>query len=165
MTASRGRQANQVTVTRMIPAPASAIFDLLVDPARHAELDGSGHIKQSRPAPGQPGPGRLKLGDTFGMSMKRGRFAYTTRNVVVELTDDRAIAWRTLGPPMVTPFVTGRIWRYQLAPAEGGTVVSETWDISTEAALARPAVRRFLTKETRASMTRTLARIEEILAR
>jgi Polyketide cyclase / dehydrase and lipid transport len=153
------RDSNQVTVQRFIPVEPKVIFDLLADPARHIELDGSGHVQAAR-----SGPRRLKLGETFGMSMKRGRLPYTTRNVVVELDEDRVIAWQTLGPAVLTPFVTGRVWRYQLEPVEGGTMVSETWDISKEAALARPAVRRFLTEETRRSMTRTLGRIEEIVS-
>ena len=65
---------DQVTVQRLIAAPADVIFDLLADPSRHTELDGSGHVKGTR-----TDARRLKLGDTFGMSMKRGLFPYTTR--------------------------------------------------------------------------------------
>jgi uncharacterized protein YndB with AHSA1/START domain len=150
---------DQVTVQRLIPAPPNVIFDLLADPSRHTELDGSGHLKGAGKA-----SRRLKLGDTFGMSMKRGLFPYKTRNVVVDFEENQRIAWQTLGPPALTKFVTGRVWRYALEEVDGGTLVSETWDISQEAALARPAVRRMLTAETRAGMARTLATIEEIVA-
>ena len=35
---------NLVTVQRLIPAPAAAIFDLLADPSRHPQIDGSGTV-------------------------------------------------------------------------------------------------------------------------
>ncbi|HRW20196.1 MAG TPA: hypothetical protein P5181_15280, partial [Dermatophilaceae bacterium] len=60
--------------------------------------------------------------------------------------------------------VTGRVWRYRLEPVEGGTRVTETWDIGREAALSRPLVRRFMSDSTRTAMTRTLERIEQVLA-
>ena len=34
----------------------------------------------------------------------------------------------------------GRIWRYELEPVDGGTLVRETWDISQEASLSKPLV-------------------------
>lgn len=82
---------NLVTVQRLIPAPAAAIFDLLADPSRHAQIDGSGTVI----APTSAGSRRLALGDTFGMSMKMG-VGYSTRNVVIEFEPDRLIAWQTL---------------------------------------------------------------------
>ena len=33
-----------VTVERVIPAPPEAIFDLIADPARHHDIDGSGTV-------------------------------------------------------------------------------------------------------------------------
>lgn len=149
------RTRDQVTVERVIPAPAEAIFALLSSPDRHVEIDGSGTVQNSR------GSGRrLRLGDSFGMSMKVGA-RYSTRNEVVELEENRRIAWRTFQGPM-TKVASGRTWRYELEPVDGGTRVRETWDISTEAAPSRPLVRR-MAETTRANMERTLARIEEIV--
>ena len=125
---------NQVSVERVIDAPADAIFDLLVDPARHLDIDGSGTVRRAR-----SGGRRLKLGDSFGMDMKLGA-RYSTRNEVVELVENRLIAWRTLAPFPLSLLFTGRTWRYELEPVEGGTRVRETWDISTEARPGRPAV-------------------------
>ena len=34
-----------VTVDRTIPAPAEAIFELLADPSRHSDIDGSGTVR------------------------------------------------------------------------------------------------------------------------
>lgn len=150
---------DQVTVERVIPAPAEAIFALLSSPDRHVEIDGSGTVQNSR------GSGRrLRLGDSFGMSMKVGA-RYSTRNEVVELEENRRIAWRTFQGPVhgpVAKIASGRTWRYELEPVDSGTRVRETWDISTEAAPARPLVRR-MAETTRRNMERTLARIEEIV--
>lgn len=147
---------NSVSVERVIAAPADQIFDLLVDPARHLDIDGSGTVQKAR-----SGGRRLRLGDSFGMDMKLGA-RYSTRNEVVELEENSRIAWRTLAPAPLNLFFTGRTWRYELEPVEGGTLVRETWDISTEAALGRPAVRRMAGK-TRRDMERTLERIEQLV--
>jgi uncharacterized protein YndB with AHSA1/START domain len=148
---------DRVTVERVVPAPPSAVFDLLVDPARHLEIDGSGTVQRAR-----SGGRRLRLGDSFGMDMKWGP-RYSTRNLVVELEEDRRIAWRTLAPAPLDRLFTGRTWRYELEEVEGGTRVRETWDISTEAPLGRPAVRR-LADQTRGNMERTLERIEQVVS-
>ena len=148
---------NIVTVQRLIPAPASAIFDLLADPGRHQDIDGSGTLV----GPRSKGERRLGLGDSFGMSMDWG-VNYATKNVVVEFLEDRLIAWQTLAPKPLSYVLTGRIWRYELEPVDGGTIVRETWDISKVAFVSRPVVRR-MADMTRRNMERTLERIEEIV--
>lgn len=148
----------QVTVQRLIPAPAEAIFDILANPARHSEIDGSGTVRQARSSRGER---RLALGDSFGMDMNWG-LSYATRNVVTEFEENRRIAWRTLAPAPLDRLFTGRTWRYELEPHEGGTIVRETWDTTTEAWPARLAVRR-LSDLTRRNMTRTLERIEDVV--
>lgn len=147
---------DRVSVKRVVPAPADQIFDLLVDPARHLDIDGSGTVQRAR-----SGGRRLRLGDTFGMDMKLGA-KYSTRNEVVELVENERIAWRTLAPFPLTLLFTGRTWRYELEPVEGGTLVRETWDISTEAWPGRQAVRR-MAGQTKRNMERTLERIEELV--
>jgi len=147
---------DRVSVERVIPAPADKIFDLLVDPARHLDIDGSGTVQRAR-----SGGRRLRLGDSFGMDMKLGA-RYSTRNEVVELDENRLIAWRTLAPSPLTLLFTGRTWRYELEPVEGGTRVRETWDISTEAPLGRQVVRR-MAGSTKRNMERTLERIERLV--
>ncbi|MFN8021746.1 MAG: SRPBCC family protein [Acidimicrobiales bacterium] len=142
------------SVERVIPAPASAIFDLLADPARHHEIDGSGTVQQAK-----EGSHRVKLGDRFGMDMKMG-IPYAMVNEIIEFEDDRRIAWQTTSPIKVLGLVIGgRIWRYELEPVEGGTRVRETWDISKERI---PALVRPMRAKTREGMAKTLARIEEI---
>ncbi len=100
-----------------INAPAQVIFDVIANPRRHADFDGSGTVKGT-----VSGPQRLSLGATFGMSMNMG-FPYTTRNTVVEFDEGRRIGWRHIGR---------HTWRYELEPVDANTtVVTETFDGST----------------------------------
>lgn len=138
-----------VSATRTVPAPASVIFDLLADPARHAEIDGSDTVRRSRDG----GPVRLSLGARFGMDMKMFGVPYRMSNEVVEFEENRRIAWRHLGH---------HVWRYVLEPTgpDGGhTVVTESFDWGS----AR--VPRFYEivgypRTHEANMTRTLERLE-----
>ncbi len=145
-----------VTVERVIPADAVAVFALLADPARHHDIDGSGTVVEAK-----TGSERLALGSRFGMSMKMG-IPYSMVSEVVEFEEDRRIAWQTRGPGWIGQHVAGRIWRYELEPVDGGTRVRESWDIRQESTLSKPLVRRGA-ERTRANMAGTLARIEQIL--
>ena len=143
------------TVERVIHAPASAIFDLLADPSRHCEIDGSGTVRASTER-----SQRLAMGSTFGMKMKLV-IPYTMRSTIIEFETDRLIAWQTWGSFAIFNKVAGgRIWRYELAPVEGGTMVRESWDIRKERApaLVRPAAAR-----TVKAMAATLERIASIV--
>lgn len=139
------------SVERVIHAPASAIFELLADPAGHERIDGSGSVRGAR-----GGSKRLALGDTFSVSMKIG-LPYVSTNKVIEFEEDRRIAWQqTLGR---------QIWRYELTPVDNdaATLVRETFDGSKY--LGRPllGVLGVIPKH-RVNMARTLDRIEELLA-
>jgi uncharacterized protein YndB with AHSA1/START domain len=143
------------TVERLIPAPPDKIFELLVDPSQHRVIDGSGTVRDVKGS-----SERLTLGSKFGMSMKMG-IPYSMVSEVIEFEPDRRIAWQSRPPSSIgARFGGGRIWRYELEPVEGGTLVRESWDISQEKikAIVRPARKR-----TRESMEKTLARIEEIV--
>lgn len=146
-----------VSVERVIPVSPDKIFALIADPSRHHEFDGSGTVQQARNVPNE-----LKLGATFGMHMRMG-VPYAMRSTVVEYEPDRRLAWQTRAPiKLVDPFAGGRIWRYELEPVDGGTKVTESWDIRQESPLTKPLVRR-AAGETRRNMTRTLERIEAVL--
>jgi len=148
--------SNVETVERIIPAPANAIFDLLADPRRHAEIDGSGMVRDPKPDTVE----RLSLGSKFGMSMKLG-LKYSMVSEVVEFEVDRRIAWQSRPPSQLgAKLAGGRIWRYELESVEGGTRVRESWDITHEKVklFVRPA-----RTKTRKAMEKTLARIEEIV--
>lgn len=145
------------TVERFIPAPAAAIFDLIADPARHHEIDGSGTVREAT-----TGSQRLHLGSEFGMKMKAG-LPYSMVSTVIEFKENRILAWQTTSPlPVIGMLVGGRIWRYELEPVQGGTRVRESWDISKEKvkALVRP-----LRSKTRESMEKTLERIEQVVTK
>jgi len=148
--------ANDVeTVERVIPAPPDKIFELLADPRRHPEIDGSGSVRRAK-----EGPERLVLGSKFGMAMKLG-IPYSMESEVIEFEDNRRIAWQTRPPtPLGKRVAGGRIWRYELEPTDGGTRVRESWDISEEKvkAIVRPARKR-----TRVAMADTLERIEALV--
>jgi uncharacterized protein YndB with AHSA1/START domain len=148
--------SDTLSVQRLVPAPPEPIFDLLADPAGHAEIDGGGTLRGAR-----SGGRRLALGDRFGMDMHLG-VAYSTRNTVVELEENRRIAWQTSATGPVGSLLGGRIWRYELEPVDGGTRVSESWDVRHESAFTRPIVRQ-AAKKTRENMTATLERIEQVV--
>lgn len=145
-----------VTVERTIAATPQAIFDLLADPRRHSDIDGSGTVRGSR-GPAQ----KLALGSKFGMSMRLG-IPYGTENEVVEFDEPRRIAWQTRAATFGMRMFGGRIWSYELEPVEGGTLVRESWDITRESPVTKPMV-RMAAATTAKNMTATLERIEELL--
>jgi uncharacterized protein YndB with AHSA1/START domain len=145
-----------VTVERVIAAPPDKIFELLADPTRHREIDGSGTLVEAK----EPSR-RLQLGDRFGMSMRMG-VPYSMENTVIELEDDRRIAWQTRGGGRLGQKAGGRIWRYELEPVDGGTRVRESWDITQESPLTKPLV-KLSGGKTKKNMEATLARIEEVV--
>ncbi len=143
------------TVERFIAAPADRIFDILADPSRHQEIDGSGTVKGS-----PEGSQRLALGSKFGMSMKMG-IGYSMVSTVVEFEENRRIAWQPRPTFSLAKFLAGgRIWRYVLIPQDDGTLVRESWDITQE---AHPWAVRNMRSKTIDSMTKTLERIAHVV--
>lgn len=123
------RQVPHVSVERVIPASARAIFDVLASPARHAEIDGSGTLT------GNPrGPERLYLAARFGMGMSQQGVPYVSTNEVVEFVENRLICWQTYGELKGHKLIGGQKWRYELEPQEDGaeptTLVRATYDWS-----------------------------------
>lgn len=110
-----GTQSRWARAARIvIDAPAQQIFDVLANPAMHAELDGSDTVTAL-----VSGPSRLFLGAHFGMGM-RIKVPYRTDNTVVEFEEGRRIAW--------CHFYRHR-WRYEITPIdEGSSTVTETFD-------------------------------------
>ena len=114
---STSNPAKIVSHSVVVPAPAQDIFNLLADPRRHSEIDGSGSVKAAK----VNAPERLSLGSKFGMEMKIV-LPYKMTNEVVEFEEGKQIGWRHFG---------GHIWRYILEPVEGGTKVTEQFDWNT----------------------------------
>ncbi len=99
----------------VVNAPAADVFDLLADPNRHHEIDGSGTVKSAQPS----APSRLSPGAKFGMKMKRG-VPYSMTNTVVDFVENEEIAWRHMG---------SHVWRYSLEAVDNGhTKVTEEFD-------------------------------------
>ena len=102
----------------------------------------------------------MALGSKFGMSMKMG-VSYSMASTVVEFEENRLIAWQTR--PTIAPmrlFIGGRIWRYELVPQDGGTLVRESWDIREE---VLPLSVRPMRDKTVEAMTKTLERIAGVV--
>jgi len=143
------------SVERVIPAAPEAIFDLIADPTRHQDIDGSGTVRDAK-----EGSQRLALGDSFGMSMHAG-FGYSMVSKVIEFEDNRRLAWQTRPPGKMAGMLGGRIWRYELEPVDGGTLVRESWDLSEEHGKA--LVWRMGRAKTEKGMAATLERIEQVV--
>jgi hypothetical protein len=135
--------SRSVSVSKLIHAPASRIFDLLADPGQHVLLDGSGSVTSVKDA-----PTRLALGSTFSMHMKIG-LGYVTRNRVVEFEENRRIAWHHFAL---------FIWRYELNEVDGGTMVTETFNYDRPWAFVIIALG--FPERNRSAMEGTLQRLE-----
>jgi uncharacterized protein YndB with AHSA1/START domain len=144
------------TVERHIAAPPERIFALVADPRRHREIDGSGTVRDATEM-----PERLAVGDTFGMNMDFGG-PYTMTSTVIELEANRRIAWQSRPHRSSSKWrhlFGGRIWRYELEPVNGATVVRESWDLTQERfKLLVWGYRR----KTASNMTATLERIDQL---
>jgi uncharacterized protein YndB with AHSA1/START domain len=136
-------RARTVSAERVINATPESIFSILANPARHAEIDGSGSVQGQKST-----AGRLSLGATFSMDMREG-IRYSTRNRVVEFEEGRWIAWHHMAR---------FIWRYELTPVDGGTKVTETFDYSVPWGIA--LVPLGVPERNRVAMERTLERLE-----
>ncbi|MEM1333660.1 MAG: SRPBCC family protein [Actinomycetota bacterium] len=110
----------------VVAATAAEIFDLLADPSRHHEIDGSGMVQGSKTS----APGRLSEGTRFGMRMKLG-VPYPITNTVVEFEENERIAWRHLGR---------HVWRYTLEPIDDGARTKVTEEFDWRPALFPPAI-------------------------
>lgn len=117
VTTDLDQATRRACASAVIAADRRVIFDILADPAMHPSIDGGQTVR----APLANNPRRLSMGATFGMSMRR-LAPYRIRNTVVEWDEPRLLAWRHFG---------GHRWRYELSPATGGTLVTETFDWST----------------------------------
>jgi len=131
----------------VINAPIQKVFDIVADPRRHPEFDGSGTVKKNTFA-----PERLAQGSTFGMDMRMG-FPYKIKNTVEEFDEPTRIAWRHAGRHR---------WRYEFRAIDDNTTeVTETFDGST--ALFPPALNVMNAYENnQKAILKTLVRLKEL---
>jgi len=122
------------SVSRSIHAPAAEIFDLLTNPDRHHEFDGSGFVRSADKAQ------RIQhVGQTFRMNMSGPHMGgeYQTDNHVTGFAENKLVAWKTAPAGTEPP---GWEWMYELK-SEGSddTEVTLTYDWSgvTDTALLK----------------------------
>jgi len=112
-------------VERVIPASTAAIFDILSNPLRHADLDGSGFIRSDA------GAQRIQaVGDVFTMNMEGEHMGgeYQTDNHVTGYADNALLAWQTAPAGTEPP---GWEWVWELEPqGPDSTLVRHTYDWS-----------------------------------
>ena len=131
--------ADRMSVTRRIDAPAERIFALLTHPQGHVDIDGSGMLVAAPDAE----PIRA-VGDTFEMHMDREPLGdlplgeYTVCNTVTVFEQDTELAW-TVGAVGRTPI--GHVYGYRLEPVdETTTEVTSYYDWSAISEKWREAV-------------------------
>lgn len=99
----------------VVAATRAQLFDLIADPRRHGELDGSGTVRDA-----VSGPARLGPGDRFSVGMTLGPVPYRITSTVTEFEEDAVLQWRH---PM------GHQWRWEFAEVTPAlTRVTESWD-------------------------------------
>jgi uncharacterized protein YndB with AHSA1/START domain len=125
-----GGMADRASATRVIDAPAEAVFGVLTDPASHTAVDGTGWVRETR------GQARLtSVGQVFRMPMHHDDHPdgdYETANEVRVFEPPAAIAWATgYDAEDGTLRFGGWTWRYDLAPVgDSSTTVTLTYDWS-----------------------------------
>jgi uncharacterized protein YndB with AHSA1/START domain len=147
-------ECKPVSVSRRIEAPASVIFNLLADPDRHPEFDGSEMLR-----PGVSNEVIVRVGDVFVTKMYFAAMGdYEMHNRIVVFEADRCIAWEPGNPELAR---NGSRWRYDLTP-EGldTTVVRETYDCTDSPESVREAVDNG--NAWLAGMTKTLERLDQL---
>jgi hypothetical protein len=126
-------ESKPVEVSRRIEAPAALIFEILANPQRHMDFDGSGMLRGAvldRPI--------SDVGDPFTMKMHRLGDDYLMLNYVVEFEPDRRIFWEPApgdpsraegNDPSKVGIPAGYRWGYVLTPdGDNATVVTEVFD-------------------------------------
>ena len=114
-----------LTVQREIPASAKEIFDVLSNPHRHTDLDGSGFMRGL-----DKGDRLTKVGQQFRVNMTGDHMGgdYQTDNVVSAFDEDKMIGWKTAPAGNEPP---GWEWLWELKPeSAGATQVTLTYDWS-----------------------------------
>jgi hypothetical protein len=133
----------------VVAATPVTIFNILANPHRHIEIDGSQTIRSNI-----SGPDRLSLGTKFGMAMRLG-INYRIKNKVVEFKENELIAWRHFGQWR---------WRYELKDlGNGSTEVTETFDGSYAPGLAQLWLEfRDAYPWTQKAVAKSLVRLKEV---
>jgi uncharacterized protein YndB with AHSA1/START domain len=118
MLGAMSEEQRVVSASRLVDAPADAVWELIAEPANQPSWDGNDNLGSA--APGQRVRG---VGDVFVMTLTRGQ---VRENHVVEYDEGRLLAWRPAEPGSEPP---GHLWRWELDPCDdGATLVTHTYD-------------------------------------
>jgi uncharacterized protein YndB with AHSA1/START domain len=133
-----------------IDAPPAVVFAILAAPRQHSRIDGSGSVQSVL-----RGPERITAkGQAFVVRMKLFGVPYVIVNRIVEFEPDRLIAWRHF---------TANRWRYELTPTDGGTRVTETFDMSRADRVTDAVVRwAKFPERNQQGITESLARLKQV---
>jgi uncharacterized protein YndB with AHSA1/START domain len=147
-------ECKPVSVSRRIEAPAADIFELLANPNRHPEFDGSEMLR-----PGASNEVIVGTGDVFVTKMYFAAMGdYEMHNRIVVFEADRSIAWEPGNPELAR---NGSRWRFDLTPdGSNATVVTETYDCTDSPKSVRDAVDNG--NAWIAGMTKTLERLDQL---
>jgi hypothetical protein len=112
----------QVSRRVEVAAPAAELYALAADPRRHAELDGSGTVRDNIEVPPQ-----LVVGSKFCTKMKMYGVPYRITSTVTALKPNEIVEWR---------HPVGHRWRWEFeALSPTLTQVTETFDYRNAGAL------------------------------
>src|SRR5947209_4671592 len=126
-----GMETERVTASATIEAAPEAVFAVLADPSAHADIDGTGWVREALD------DDRITAaGQVFRMAMYHPNHPdkdYKIANRVEVFDEPRAIAWKpgTESPETGELSFGGWIWRYDLeATGPSRTTVTLTYDWS-----------------------------------
>ena len=115
----------KITVERTIPAASDRVFEVLSNPERHQQLDGSGFVLSDA------GSNRIQgTGEVFTMNMSGDHMGgeYQTDNHVTGFEQNKLLAWRTAPAGTEPP---GWQWVWELeSQGSDETLVRHTYDWS-----------------------------------
>ena len=145
-----------VSASREIPTAATEIFNLLTNPGRHPQTDGTGGVRSL-----DQGDRIKAVGDTFRMNMTNDDGDYQTDNEVFAFVENRVVGWQN--KRNVTNGVeVGAKWVWTLEPLDASsTNVTLSYD-PTE--IDDPAVLALAKNYDTAALESSLAGLAEALA-
>jgi hypothetical protein len=112
---------HSISASRVIDAPADAIFDVLTLPSRHKEIDGSGTVVSG------DDQRIMQVGQVFVMNMNGEHMGgdYVMENTVSGYDENKLLAWR---PKPQGAELQGWEWIWELEPqGPEATLVTETY--------------------------------------
>ncbi|MGP9845873.1 SRPBCC family protein [Brachybacterium sp. 107] len=114
----------QVRDSIVIAAEPLELYELIADPSQMGRWSPE-NTGAEVPRPGSP----ATVGMTFTGSNRRGRARWVTSCTVTEAVPGERFTFEVTAIGPTKPLLKGRIarWSYTFEPADGGTLVTETW--------------------------------------